>query len=339
MLITGHTGFKGAWLAFWLNRIGATVTGVALAPEGERNLYKALGLADAFDSVEQDIRDREQLCRIVDRARPDLILHLAAQSLVRRGYQRPVETFETNVTGTANVLEAARRCEFVRGILIVTSDKCYAQNGTASRAFTEADPLGGHDPYSASKACAEIVTTAFRDSYAAERGLVVMTARAGNVVGGGDWSEDRLVPDAVRAAIASHRLEVRFPDAIRPWQHVLESLQGYLRLSLKALSGDMNVAQAWNFGPDRRDEASVRDVVALLQRDMPIEWVHVPAPSHLHEAAVLRIDATKARTQLGWTPKYNVEQTMELTAQWYRRVLDGENASLVTAEQLERYAA
>jgi CDP-glucose 4,6-dehydratase len=338
VLVTGHTGFKGAWLSLWLLRLGARVTGIALPPDGERNLWRDLRLDDQVRSIEHDIRDADGLASMMKSDRPEIVFHLAAQSLVRRGYDEPRETFETNVTGTLNVLQAAHACD-ARAAIVVTSDKCYAHSGVHAERFREDDALGGDDPYSASKACAEIVTGSFRSSYAMRAGMILASARAGNVIGGGDWSADRLVPDVMRASIAKSVVDVRNPASIRPWQHVLESLQGYLCIGARALNGDEAVARAWNFGPDSDDEIPVSSMLALLAQYVPFRWKHVPASDGKGEAQTLRLDSSLARAELAWKPKYRVEQAVQMTAAWYQRALTGEDAASITREQIDAYAA
>ena len=260
VFVTGHTGFKGSWISNWLATLGAQVTGYALDPPTEPSLFGALDLASRMGHVVADVRDRSRLAAEVVAAQPSVIFHLAAQAIVRRAYAEPAETFETNVMGTVNVLEAARACPSVRAVVIVTSDKCY-QNHEADQAFRETDPMGGRDPYSASKGCAELVTAAYRDSFFAD-GAAVASVRAGNVIGGGDWAADRLIPDAARALAGGDAVIVRNPDAIRPWQHVLEPLSGYLELGARLLEAGQRFAGAWNFGPtDAGEDREVRWVV------------------------------------------------------------------------------
>jgi CDP-glucose 4,6-dehydratase len=321
VLITGHTGFKGAWLAAWLSRGGADITGYGLLPpEGAPSLYGAAAVGDLLRSVVGDVRDGAAVARAMATARPEVVFHLAAQALVRRSYQDPVGTYETNVLGTAHVLSAAERTRSVRAVVVVTSDKCY-ENRERSRPYTEDEPLGGADPYSSSKACAELVTAAMRRSFLADTGCAVATARAGNVIGGGDWSDDRLVPDLMRAAAAGVPAQVRNPGAIRPWQFVLEPLRGYLVLGRRLVEDGASFAEAWNFGPAPEDPASsVRELVGALRRCWDrIQVVEAPDPAAPHEAATLRLDSTKAATRLGWRPVLDLASTAELTVAWYRR--------------------
>lgn len=340
VLLTGHTGFKGAWLAAWLDRMGAQVTGYALAPETDPNLWLALGLS-RVRSVIADLNDRAALDRTITDARPQVILHLAAQALVRRSYRTPVETFATNVTGTVNLMDAARACPDLRAIVIVTSDKCY-HNAEQIWGYRETDAMGGRDPYSASKGAAELAAAAMAASYFAPLGdhpARVAMGRAGNVIGGGDWSEDRLVPDIVRGCLGpAGRVSLRAPGAVRPWQHVLEPLRGYLMLAERLWNGDDSATGGWNFGPERQDERAVlhvaQAVVAALGRGR-IEIA--PEAAGLHEAKMLRLDCTKARLGLGWGPVTGFEDCIRLTAGWYAGWHRGRIASELCAEQISAY--
>jgi CDP-glucose 4,6-dehydratase len=341
VLVTGHTGFKGAWLVAWLSRAGADVTGYGLPPPTSTpSLYGAAAVDDLLTSVLGDVRDGAAVARAMAAARPELVFHLAAQALVRRSYQDPVGTYETNVLGTAHVLEAARRTPSVRAVVVVTSDKCY-ENRESGRAYTEDEPLSGADPYSSSKACAELVTAAMRHSFLGDGGCAVATARAGNVVGGGDWSEDRLVPDLMRAVAAGVPATVRNPRAVRPWQFVLEPLRGYLVLGRQLVEGGASFAEAWNFGPAPDDRGtSVRELVGALRRHWDrIEVVEAPDdPTAPREAATLRLDSTKAASRLGWCPLLDLSATAELTAAWYRRHADDPAAARsLVHEQLADY--
>lgn len=320
ILLTGHTGFKGSWLALWLQELGATVSGIALPPESKPNHWSLLGI-DAED-IRLDIRNAESLAHAVMETAPEIVFHLAAQPLVRRSYQKPLETWAANVMGTANLLEACRRTDCVRAIVLITTDKCY-QNNEWLWGYRENDRLGGHDPYSASKAGAELVAASYRDAFFDTPGSPLLaTARAGNVIGGGDWSEDRLIPDLVRAASAQRSLEIRSPNATRPWQHVLESLSGYLMLGQKLLEGKKDFAQAWNFGPGPEGNRTVSEVLDLLQDHWPgMRW-HVTDKSQPHEATLLYLDSAKARSLLEWKPIWQLNQALAATAEWYRTWLD-----------------
>lgn len=332
VVITGHTGFKGSWLALWLRALGAEVTGIALPPAPPPNHWDLLKLP--ITEHHQDIRDSVAVTRLIQNIQPEIVFHLAAQALVRRSYRDPVGTWETNVMGTAHVLEACRNTPSVRAILVVTSDKCY-QNNETGRAYTETDPLGGRDPYSASKAAAELFAASYRDSFfSAANTPLLATARAGNVVGGGDWSEDRLIPDAHRAHAAGVQLTIRHPHAVRPWQHVLESLSGYLLLGQKLLQNASNVATAWNFGPAASDNATVEKMLHRLQLYWPgFSW-QVERDDILHEAQLLSLDSSKARAELGWKPVWQLGRAVEMTATWYAAFQRG---CVETQAQLDAY--
>ena len=317
VLLTGHTGFKGSWLTIWLARLGAHVMGLSLAPVTEPNLFTEANVAALCDSRIGDIRDAAAVGTLANEVRPEIVLHLAAQPLVRAGYRAPLATFDTNVMGTAHVLDALRGVDSVRVAVMVTTDKVYREDG-AQRAYAEDDALGGHDPYSASKAASEIVIGSYRDAFLAAQGVAVANARAGNVIGGGDWSEDRLIPDAVRAWQSGRTLEVRRPDAVRPWQHVLEPLAGYLTLA-RRLWQEMPLAGSYNFGPPASDAASVREVVTQAQKayghgDVAFA-VEAQGP---HEAAFLTLDATKAEQTLGVRPRLTLAEAIGRTMAWYR---------------------
>ncbi len=322
VFVTGHTGFKGAWLSEWLLALGADVTGYALDPPTQPNLFDALDLGGRLRHVVADVRDRERLVAEVQAAQPSVIFHLAAQAIVRRAYAEPRETFETNVMGTVNVLDAARACPSVRAVVIVTSDKCY-QNLEDGRPFRETDPMGGRDPYSASKGCAELVTAAYRESFFAggTPAATVASVRAGNVIGGGDWAADRIIPDCVRALAAGEPIVVRNPDAVRPWQHVLEPLSGYLWLAALMLRDGRRYEGAWNFGPANHDaDRPVRWVVErFVEAWGSGSWTSpadvAPQP---HEAHALSLDSTMAREALGWRPAWEAGTAVRQTASWYR---------------------
>ncbi|MEE2777199.1 MAG: CDP-glucose 4,6-dehydratase [Acidobacteriota bacterium] len=336
VLVTGHTGFKGSWLALWLARLGARVTGYALEPSSP-SLFADARVAEVTDSVIGDVRDAERLGEVFTRTQPEVVLHLAAQALVRESYRDPVETFTTNVVGTAQVLELVHKTDSVVAAVVVTSDKCY-ENREQTRGYRESDRLGGRDPYSSSKACAELVTSAYRESFlAAPEHAALATARAGNVVGGGDWGADRLVPDIVRAALGNEPARIRNPDAIRPWQHVVEPLWGYLSLVERLCAGDMTARSAWNFGPSEGGE-SVRSICDSFSSiwGQPIDWALDSNPNP-HEAQLLQLDSAKARESLGWEPRLEIEDTLRWTVEWYREFRDGADARTLTETQLLRY--
>ena len=319
VLVTGHTGFKGSWLVAWLREAGAVVTGYALPPDSDRPaLFRDARLADGMTSVLADVRDAARLTAVVQEAAPEIVFHLAAQSLVRRSYRQPVDTFLTNVIGTAHLLEAVRLTASVRGVVVVTSDKCYENDGSG-RPLAETAPMGGHDPYSASKGCTELLAAAWRRSFLAERNVRVATARAGNVFGGGDWAEDRLFPDLLGAATRGEVAMLRSPAAVRPWQYVLEPLHGYLLLGRALVEEGAAAAEGWNFGPATRDALTVREIASRLGR----VWNRVavreaPDANAVHEAATLVLDAGKAQARLGWQPIYTLDEALTATASWYR---------------------
>lgn len=337
VLVTGHTGFKGSWLALWLQAMGAEVGGLALDPDTDPAHWNLLGLRPARDA-RVDLRNADAVRIAVADFRPSIVFHLAAQPLVRRGYREPVDTFASNVGGLVHLLEAVRACDSVRAVVNATTDKVYEAH-PAPGGYRETDPLGGHDPYSTSKACAELISTCYRRSYFDHddgRGQQVQlaTARAGNVIGGGDWAQDRLVPDLVRSAASGQPLRVRNPRATRPWQHVLEPLSGYLRIGQALLAGTA-IGDAWNFGPAADATLAVDDVVARLQRHWPQLRVEQDRGPHPHEAALLALDCRKAERELGWQPVWNADTTLQRTAQWYRAFLD--DGSVLSREDLAAY--
>jgi CDP-glucose 4,6-dehydratase len=336
VLVTGHTGFKGAWLCEWLLGEGAEVFGLALPPEA-RSLYGDLGLDRRMASSFADIRDLAAVTKAMVAAKPRIVFHLAAQALVRAAYADPVAAFATNVMGTAHVLEAARKTPSVRAVVCVTSDKCY-DNHEQATAFREGDALGGRDPYSASKAAAEIVAGSWRETLFPLEGRVrLATARAGNVIGGGDWAADRLIPDIVRAIEARRPLVLRNPDAVRPWQHVLEPLRGYLTLGEGLLAGEP-VEGAWNFGPGPGSEIGVADMARRFAAAAGAELAIAIEPSPLPEAQVLRLDIAKAAAGLGWRPVFSIDDAVAQTAHWWRaRAADPASIAEVTRAQIARY--
>jgi CDP-glucose 4,6-dehydratase len=341
VLVTGHTGFKGGWLAMWLRELGAQVSGYALAPESPGGIFSACELEGAIDSRIGDIRDRECLRGAFEESQPEIVFHLAAQPLVRRSYCEPLATLETNAIGTANVLEAVRHTPSVRAVVVVTSDKCY-ENPENAHAFRESDRLGGADPYSASKGCAEIVAHAWRRSFLETRDppVALATARAGNVIGGGDFAEDRIVPDAIRAFSHDQVLSVRNPGAIRPWQHVLEPLSGYLALARALIERGRKFSGAWNFGPQDSAAATVAQLVELLSDAWGgARWRVLPAADGLAEARMLSLDTAKARKRLGWRPRLSIREAVDLTVEWYRAApaVRGPRLYDLSVEQVRRY--
>lgn len=317
VLVTGHTGFKGSWLVLWLRALGAQVCGLALDPDTKPSHWAALQ-ADGMADHRVDLRNAQAVAQVLEAQRPEFVFHLAAQPLVRRSYRDPVETFAVNVLGLVHLLEAVRRCPSVRVLVNATTDKVYAEHD-GTQGYRESDALGGHDPYSSSKACAELVSDCYGKSYfsAPDSAVRLATARAGNVLGGGDWAQDRLVPDLVRAALSGQALQVRRPLAIRPWQHVLEPLSGYLRLG-QCLWDDPSAVGAWNFGPGAASEISVQSVAERLNVHWPALRIEVDEAEHPHEAAALRLDADKAHRLLAWRPVWDIDVALAKTAAWYR---------------------
>ena len=336
VLVTGHTGFKGGWLALWLHQLGAKVTGFAL-PATDPSFFAQTRLADLVTHVEGDIRDAAAFERAIADARPELIFHLAAQPLVRASYADPVATYATNVMGTVHLLDACRRIDSVRAIVCVTSDKCY-ENRETERPYRETDPMGGHDPYSSSKGAAEIAIASFRRSYFAD-GPLVASVRAGNVIGGGDWADDRLVPDIVRAMLAGTRPQIRNPQAIRPWQHVLDALSGYLLVGQRLLDGEESVAEAWNFGPSDADTQPVAWVADALLRAWGAEGWDSPDLDQPHEATILKLDCSKARSCLGWAPRLPLTRALGLVADWHKGVASGTDARALSIAQIREVEA
>ena len=343
ILLTGHTGFKGAWLALWLERLGARVFGLALTPDQPDNLFDECALASRIDSAIGDIRSLDTVVTAMERAKPDIVFHLAAQALVRRSYGDPIGTYATNVMGTVHVLEAARRVGSVRTVVNVTSDKCY-ENQEWVWPYRETEPMGGADPYSSSKGCSELITLAWRRSFFDKplldgRTVALASVRAGNVVGGGDWACDRLIPDCMRAISRGRPAIIRNPHAIRPWQHVLEPLSGYLLLAERLWQEGAVVAEAWNFGP--LDRAAPRPVFWVVSRVVELwgdgaSW-QLDGNEHPHEASYLRVDSSKAQARLGWKPRLDIGDTLCWTVEWYRRRLNGDAADRLVIEQIDRY--
>jgi len=344
VLVTGHTGFKGGWLSLWLQALGAKVSGFALPPSTEPSLFDSGRVADDIDSQFVDLRDAREVRAAVHAAKPEIVLHLAAQPLVRQSYADPVETYATNVMGTVHLLEALRGLSGVRAVVIVTSDKCY-ENREWVWGYRENEPMGGFDPYSSSKGCVELVTAAYRNSFFppsrhAEHGVAMATARAGNVIGGGDWAADRLIPDCIRALEAGTPVRLRFPDAVRPWQHVLEPLAGYLTLAERLHVDGAAFAEAWNFGPSDEDARPVRWIVEQLVRGWGggASWEADPKPQP-HEANYLRLDSSKARIRLGWHPRWPLSGALEKIAAWHRAFTSGANMRDFTLAQIGAYEA
>jgi len=337
VLVTGHTGFKGSWLSLWLKLRGAEVCGYALEPESSPNLFESLGLDGLLDSRIGDIRDLESLEQTLNSFQPEIIFHLAAQSLVRRSYREPVDTYTTNVIGTINVLEAARKTGFAKAIVAVTTDKVY-ENEERDFGYSETDRLGGFDPYSNSKACAEMAISSYRNSFFSDDKTLIASARAGNVIGGGDWSEDRLLPDVFRSLIFGDGLEIRNPNSVRPWQHTLEPLNGYMLLAEKLFEGKKEFATAWNFGPEENASKPVKLVLAEIEKnwDGNVEW-KISDDDHPHETNILKLDSSRAIAELGWNSILSLPESLMMTIDWYRAFRDKKDLVKVTTGQIREY--
>jgi CDP-glucose 4,6-dehydratase len=342
VLVTGHTGFKGSWLCLWLQRLGADVAGYALSPPTTPSLFKVAHVADGMTSITGDVRDLEHLQSVTAEHRPDIVVHLAAQPLVRYAYKNPVETYSTNIMGTVNVLEAVRQSESVRVVVSITSDKCY-ENKEWLWGYRENDPMGGHDPYSSSKGCAELVISAYRSSFFPPKEyrhhhVAVASTRAGNVIGGGDWAKDRLVPDIMIAIMENRLVNIRSPHAVRPWLHVLEPLNGYLCLAERLWTRGPEFAQAWNFGPSSEDAQTVLWIVQNLTRlwGEGARW-ELDMASHPHESRYLKLDCSKAQSLLGWNPKLRLATALEWIVKWYRGYQQNEDMRALTEEQIMRF--
>jgi CDP-glucose 4,6-dehydratase len=342
VFLTGHTGFKGSWLTLWLQALGARVTGFALAPDTTPNLFTLGRVQDGIESIIGDIRDRALLAEAMNAASPDIVIHMAAQPLVRESYVTPVETYETNVMGTVHVLDAIRQVPGVRSVVIVTTDKCY-ENREWEWGYRENEAMGGYDPYSSSKGCAELVTSAYRNSFFnpatyAKHGVAVASGRAGNVIGGGDWAADRLIPDIMRAISRGETVNIRNPHAIRPWQHVLEPLSGYLILAERLYTDGPRFADAWNFGPNDSDAQPVQAIVERLTSEWGdgARW-SLDGGEHPHEATFLKLDCSKARARLGWRPRWDLNHTLDSIVAWYKAAARNEDVKAVTLAQIDKY--
>jgi CDP-glucose 4,6-dehydratase len=343
VLVTGHTGFKGSWLSLMLIGLGARLTGFALPPPTTPSLFALARIDQEMHSIIADLRDADAIDRALRECAPEIVLHLAAQPLVRASYADPVATYATNVMGLVHLLEAVRRSAQVRAVVVVTSDKCY-ENREWLWSYREDEPLGGHDPYSSSKACAELITAAWRRSFLADGRVAIATARAGNVIGGGDWAPDRLLPDLLAVIPAGRPVTLRHPEAVRPWQHVLDPLHGYLLLAEKLCAEEgLSFAEAWNFGPAQEDAKPVRWLAETLAQYWPERaparpWRQDAAP-HPHEAGILKLDAAKARVRLGWQPRWPLATALEKTAQWHRDWQAGAKARDLCMAQIQSIQA
>ena len=341
VLLTGHTGFKGSWLSLWLQQLGAEVTGFALPPVNP-SLFIIANVASGINSITGDIRDAATLKKVMKKVQPEIVIHMAAQALVRNSYAYPMETYATNVMGCVHLLEAIRQTKSVRAVLIVTSDKCY-ENKEWLWGYRETEPMGGHDPYSSSKACAELITSAYRSSFFhptnyAEHGIALASVRAGNVIGGGDWATDRLIPDIIRAIQAGRPVKIRNPHAIRPWQHVLEPLSGYLLLIENLYSNGIKCADAWNFGANDDDAKPVKWIVEKLIMLWGEEatW-ELGVTLQLHEANYLTLDCSKAKARLGWYPRWSLEKSLVNIVHWHKNQLQGQDMRAFTLQQIASF--
>lgn len=337
VFLTGHTGFKGSWLSLWLQSMGAHLHGYALPPPTQPALFEEAQVAQGMQSTLGDVRDLSELTKAMREFEPEIVLHMAAQSLVRLSYVQPVDTYATNVMGTVHVLEATRLTESVRVVLNVTTDKCY-ENKEWHWGYREDEPMGGHDPYSNSKGCAELVTSAYRRSFMASRGVALASARAGNVIGGGDWAQDRLVPDILRALESDQPVLIRNPNAIRPWQHVLEPLSGYLTLVQHLSASGQRFAQAWNFGPRDEDAQPVQWISQRMTQawSRDAKW-QVAQGNHPHEAHFLKLDISKAKAELGWHPRWSLDTALQKIIEWHQAWLAGRNVRELCLSQIAQY--
>jgi CDP-glucose 4,6-dehydratase len=345
VFLTGHTGFKGGWLSIWLKDLGADLTGFALSPPTNPSLFEVADVSSGMTSIIGDIRDAAVLTKALCDARPEIVIHMAAQPIVRLSYEQPVETYSTNVMGLVHLFEAVRKSPGVRAVVNVTSDKCY-ENKEWVWGYRESEPMGGHDPYSSSKGCAELVTAAYRRSFFnpdtyREHGVALASARAGNVIGGGDWAPDRLIPDIMRAIEAGQPVKIRNPHAIRPWQHVLEPLSGYLTLAQRLYEAGPAFAEGWNFGPAEADAQPVQWIVERLIQmwGEGARWQLDSQNHSLHEAHYLKLDCSKARSALGWKPIWGLEQALRMLTDWHKCALQGENIYAKTLSQVNEYQA
>lgn len=337
VLLSGHTGFKGSWMSLWLQKLGADLHGLALAPPTEPSLFQVAKVAGGMSDIRGDLRNYATVLEQMKSAQPDIVLHMGAQPLVRRSYQQPLETYATNVMGTVHVLEAARHVNSVKAIVNITTDKCY-ENREWVWGYREDEPMGGHDPYSSSKACAELVSAAYRKSFLKDAHIAMATARAGNVIGGGDWASERLVPDILHSLQNNQSVAIRNPQAIRPWQHVLEPLSGYLVLAEHLFKQGQVDAEAWNFGPHEEDARPVQWIVErLCERWKDHAGWHIQEDSQLHEANLLKLDISKARQRLQWKPRWSIGTAIQHTSDWHKAWLAGEDMQAVCFHQISQY--
>jgi len=335
VFVTGHTGFKGSWLSLWLQQLGAQVTGFSLAPVNQPNLFEVVNVGEGINSIIGDICDINTVKQVFLDTQPDIVIHMAAQALVRYSYQNPIETYQTNVMGTLHILEAIRESKSVQSVVIVTTDKCY-ENKEWLWPYRENDPVGGHDPYSSSKACVELLVASYRKSYfSGNQKVSIATARAGNVIGGGDWAEDRLIPDIIKSFRRGETVSIRSPNAIRPWQHVLEPLSGYLLLAEKLYgNAGRDYSEAWNFGPTAKGAQSVQWVVEHITQHWKGAMWEINEGQQLHEAKILKLDSTKAYEKLGWQPRWELAETLQKVTGWYLAEQSGMDMKQICYEQI-----
>ena len=343
VFITGHTGFKGSWLCLWLQLLGAKITGYALNPPTTPNLFALCKINKLTTSLTSDVRDYKSLVKAIQSARPEIVIHMAAQSLVRESYKNPVETYSINVLGTVNLFEAVRNTGGVKAVINVTTDKCY-ENREWIWGYRENEPMGGYDPYSNSKACSELVTSAYRNSYFNPKdyhshGIGIASVRSGNVIGGGDWSADRLMPDCVRALLDKKRIVLRNPNAVRPWQHVLEPLSGYLLLAQKLYNNGPEYSEGWNFGPDDGDAKPVEWIVKkICEKWGQKSSYKIDKGEHPHEAHYLKLDCSKAKEKLGWYPRWNLEKAIDSVIEWTQAYQENKDVRKACLKQIEEYS-
>jgi CDP-glucose 4,6-dehydratase len=343
VFITGHTGFKGSWLCLWLHLLGSNITGYALDPPTKPSLFEICKVKNFIKSIIGDIRHSKSLNNAILETAPDIVIHMAAQPLVRESYRKPMETYEVNVMGTVNLFEAARNCKGIKAVINVTSDKCY-ENREWLWGYRETDPLGGYDPYSNSKACSELISSAYRNSFFNPEdynihGTGIASARSGNVIGGGDWAADRLIPDCIRALLAGEKIIVRNPEPIRPWQHVVEPLSGYLMLAQKLYENGPGYSEAWNFGPDDSDAQPVEWIVKKICKKWGQNATYkIDKGKHPHEAHYLKLDCSKAKALLGWHPRWNLEKAIDRVIEWTQAYQENSNIRKVCLKQIEEYS-
>lgn len=342
VLVTGHTGFKGSWLSIWLNSLGAKVVGYSLDPASESDNFMVTNIKDKIVDIRGDIREESKLQQVFEKYNPEFVFHLAAQPLVRLSYEIPKETYEVNVMGTLNILECIRKSTSVKAAVIITTDKCY-ENKEQLTGYKETDPMGGFDPYSSSKGCAELLISSYVNSFFNLNNYnnhkkAISSARAGNVIGGGDWAKDRLVPDCMRALMNNKTIEIRNPHSVRPWQHVLEPLGGYLLLGSKLYENGVKYSGGWNFGPESSSLISVNKIVNLIIENWESgQYVDIPSENSLHEAKLLSLDITKAKTKLNWFPVLNIEECINLTTEWYKQFSHGADMYSICMDQIHYY--